>query len=298
VAAMAHRIVAAPISWGVCEVPGWGYQLEPDRVLGEMRDLGLTATELGPDGYLPLDPGAARDLLGRYGLRLVGGFVPAVLHRPDRAAALAGVERAAERLAAGGSTTMVLAADTDTEGYDQQAELDDTEWANLLDGLDEVGRVCRRAGLELTLHPHVGTVIERPAEVERILDDTDVALCLDTGHLLIGGTDPVALARAAPGRIRHVHLKDVDAGLAQRVASGERTYTDAVREGLYRPLGEGDIDMAAIVGALEGAGYTGWYVLEQDTILTTEPPAGQGPVRDVQASIDYLHKLASAGSGT
>jgi len=290
VAAMAHRIVAAPISWGVCEVPGWGYQLEPDRVLGEMRDLGLTATELGPDGYLPLDPGAARDLLGRYGLRLVGGFVPAVLHRPDRAAALAGVERAAERLAAGGSTTMVLAADTDTEGYDQQAELDDTEWANLLDGLDEVGRVCRRAGLELTLHPHVGTVIERPAEVERILDDTDVALCLDTGHLLIGGTDPVALARAAPGRIRHVHLKDVDAGLAQRVASGERTYTDAVREGLYRPLGEGDIDMAAIVGALEGAGYTGWYVLEQDTILTEEP-RGQGPVADVWASADHLRSV-------
>jgi inosose dehydratase len=278
-------------------VPGWGYQLDPDRVLGEMRDLGLAATELGPDGYLPLDAGATRALLDRYGLRLVGGFVPAVLHRPAPAHAIAAIERAAARLAAAGATTMVLAVDTDTEGYDQQAELDDTEWATLLDGLDAVGRVCRRAGLELTLHPHVGTVIERRAEVERLLADADVAICLDTGHLLIGGTDPVDLARSAPGRIRHVHLKDVDAGLAGRVAAGDLTYTDAVRSGLYRPLGKGDIDMAAIVGALEAAGYAGWYVLEQDTILTAEPPPGRGPIEDVRASVEYLRALAPAGAG-
>src|SRR4051812_30170958 len=195
---MLQRVAGAPISWGVCEVPDWGYQLDPERVLGELRDLGLGATELGPDGYLPPDPGATRALLGDYGLRLVGGFVPAVLHRPDRTAALATVERAAARLAAAGATTLVLAADTSADGYDQQAELDDTEWAALLDGLGEAELVCRRAGLELTLHPHVGTVIERRAEVERLLADAGVALCLDTGHLLIGGTDPVEPARAAP----------------------------------------------------------------------------------------------------
>ena len=75
-------IAGAPISWGVCEVPGWGYQLPPDRVLREMREVGLAATELGPDGFLPGDPGA---LLSRYGLRPVGGFTPLVLHVPGHA---------------------------------------------------------------------------------------------------------------------------------------------------------------------------------------------------------------------
>src|SRR5207253_4027364 len=97
-----------------------------------------------------------------------------------------------------------------------------------------------------TLHPHVGTVVERPEEVSRVLDGSDVALCLDTGHLLIGGTDPLELARSAAGRIGHVHLKDADRALAAAVRHGERDYTAAVRAGMYRPLGSGDIDIAGI----------------------------------------------------
>src|SRR5215217_8178516 len=77
------RLAGAPISWGVCEVPGWGRQLDADRVFGEMASLGLTATELGPIGYVPFDPGAIRERLGRHGLGLVGGFVPLVLHEPE-----------------------------------------------------------------------------------------------------------------------------------------------------------------------------------------------------------------------
>jgi inosose dehydratase len=294
---MTQRIAAAPISWGVCEVPGWGYQLEPDRVLGEMRELGLTATELGPDGFLPTDPNELRALLDHNGLRLVGGFVPVVLHRPLTPAALAAVERAVTGLAAGGADTLVLCADTEGAGYDQRADLDAAAWATLLAGLDRIRTLCAEAGLALTLHPHVGTVVERRAEVERLLADSDVALCLDTGHLLVGGTDPVQLARSSPDRIGHVHLKDVDARLAARIADGTMSYTDAVRAGLYRPLGAGDIDMAAIVAALEGAGYTGWYVLEQDTVLTAAPPPGQGPIDDVRASVQFLNQLDRAGAG-
>ncbi len=73
------KIAGAPISWGVCEVPGWGYQLSSDRVLTEMRQAGLTATELGPDGFLPTDTGELIALLDGYGLACVGGFVPVVL---------------------------------------------------------------------------------------------------------------------------------------------------------------------------------------------------------------------------
>jgi inosose dehydratase len=142
-----------------------------------------------------------------------------------------------------------------------------------------------------TLHPHVGTLVERPGEVRRVLDGSVIALCLDSGHLLIGGTDPAELAREAAGRVAHAHLKDVDAAWADRVRDGAVSYTEAVAAGLYRPLGQGDVDVAGLVGALREAGYDGWFVLEQDTVLTAEP-AGAGPADDVRTSLAYLRGLS------
>jgi len=108
----------------------------------------------------------------------------------------------------------------------------------------------------------------------------------------------VALAVEHTSRIRHTHLKDVDAAWAARVQSGEVGYTDAVRAGMYRPLGAGDIDISTIVSTLEKSGYDGWYVLEQDTILR-ERPVDDGPVADVRASIAHLRSIAvGLASGT
>src|SRR3954468_3049373 len=92
------RLAAAPISWGVCEVPGWGVQLPPERVLAEMAKLGFRATELGPQGWLPLDGARVRGALDRYGLRLVGGFVPVVVHEPELGETRAQAARAAAQL--------------------------------------------------------------------------------------------------------------------------------------------------------------------------------------------------------
>ncbi|MCP2329484.1 inosose dehydratase [Hamadaea flava] len=284
---IADRIAGAPISWGVCEVPGWGHQMAPDRVLTEMRDVGLAATEFGPEGFLPDAPADKADLLRQYGLRAVGGFVPVVLHDPA-VDVLATVAPALTAFTAAAASTLVLAADSGATGYDERVELDEDAWRTLLDNLDRIAEAAADRGITATLHPHVGTIVERRADVDRVLDGSRIPLCLDTGHLLIGGTDPVALAAAAPERIAHTHLKDVDDALAARVRAGELTYTDAVRAGMYRPLGQGDIDIAAIVRGLESAGYTGWYVMEQDAILTAEPPADGGPVADVRASLAFL----------
>jgi inosose dehydratase len=287
------RIAAAPISWGVCEVPGWGAQMATARVLSEMRDLGIHATEAGPDGYLGDDPNAAAELVRGYGLQLVGGFVPTVLHRPG---GLDPVRRAAELFAAAGADVLVVAAATGVEGYDDRPELSEDEWRIMIEGLDAAREICADKGLRCALHPHVGTMVEGPAEVERVLAASTVDLCLDTGHLLIGGNDPVAVARMAPHRVSHVHLKDVDAGLARRVLSGELSYSDAVHDGLYRPLGAGSVDVRGFIDVLEDAGYDGWYVLEQDAMLDAEPAAGGGPLDDVRASRDFLRSvLAAAG---
>jgi inosose dehydratase len=284
------QIAGAPISWGVCEVPGWGHQLAPDRVLAEMRELGLAATEFGPDGFLPADPDRRGALLESHGLRAVGGFVPVVLHDPARDPL---PEVAAQLDAFGTARTLVLAAVTGLDGYDERPELDDEGWTTLLANLDRLAGYAADRGVQATLHPHVGTLVERGEEVDRVLDGSAVPLCLDTGHLYIGGADPLALARAAADRIAHAHLKDVDTALAGQVRRGTLTYTEAVRAGMYRPLGGGDIDIAGIVRALAAAGYDGWYVLEQDTIVDAEPAPGAGPYADVHASIGYLKELVS-----
>jgi inosose dehydratase len=284
------RLAGAPITWGVCEVPGWGWQLGAERVLHEVSDLGLRAIELGPRGFLPDDPEEVARTLRRHDLRLAAGFLPAVLHRPEsRAATLESVAAAAESLATAGADLLVLAAELGNGGgYDRSAELSEREWKALLEGLDEVRGVAARHKLPVALHPHYGTAVERRDHIDRVVADSDVALCLDTGHLLVGGSDPVEVVRAADGRVTHVHFKDVDAGLASRVRAGEIGYRDAVALGLYRPLGDGDVDVTAVVKLLEAAGYDGWYVLEQDVVLATEPAAGDGPAASAARSVHYL----------
>jgi len=280
------KFAGAPISWGVCEVPGWGYQLTPEQVLTEMGDVGLSATELGPEGFLPTEPEALTALLNSHKLSCVGSFVPVVLHdaahdpAPDIAGPL-------DALTASGADVIVLAAATGSDGYDSRPTLDEAQWATLLANLDRLAEIVAERGLIAVLHPHVGTMVENHSEVQRVLDGSTIQLCLDTGHLLIGGTDPLQLARSVPGRIAHAHLKDVDAALAARVQAGELTYTEAVRAGMYTPLGSGDVDIAGIVTALRADGYDGWFVMEQDTILDGEP-SDEGPVRDVRASVAFL----------
>ncbi|MFF5338414.1 TIM barrel protein [Streptomyces sp. NPDC013181] len=296
-APLTQRIAGAPISWGVCEVPGWGHQLGTDLVLRQMREAGLAATEFGPEGFLPDAPAAKAATLASHGLRAVGQFVPVVLHDPDHDP-LPEVETALTGLLAADARTVVIAAATGADGYDDRPALDAAGWSVLLANLDRISLAAADAGVLAALHPHVGTMVESGDETQRVLDGSDIGLCLDTGHLLIGGGDPLALAARLPHRIVHVHLKDVRLDLADEVRAGRMTYTRAVAEGMYVPLGAGDIDIAGIVRLLEADGYAGWYVLEQDTILRAAPgeDGGADPLDDVRASVAHLRSLA-AGHG-
>jgi inosose dehydratase len=280
-----NRLAAAPISWGVCEVPGWGHQLAPDRVFAEIASLGIKATELGPIGYLRFEPAAIREALDRHGLRLVGGFVPLVLH--ERTLETAEAERIATVLAAAGAEVFNAAVVADAQ-WSPPVPLDDDRWRRLARHLHEVAQRVEQHGLTLALHPHAGTQVETAADVERALALTDVGWCLDTGHLLIGGVDPADFARRHGERVVHVHLKDVDMAVARRGLS----LVQAVQAGLFRPLGDGDVRLDEVLDGLDG--YGRWLVLEQDTALTgEEPPVGSGPVTDVRRSIEYLQRLAS-----
>ncbi|GAA1646055.1 TIM barrel protein [Actinoplanes couchii] len=287
----ADRVGGAPISWGVCEAPGWGHELPADRVLAEMSGLGLRATELGPTGYLGQTPADVRATLDRNGLTLIGGFLPVPMH-VCTAEDLAEAAAAMDTLAAAGAEVVVLAARSADGSYDHKVVLTDAEWHSLFAVLETLQRMAAERGLRASLHPHVGTAVETREAVLRLLDGSDVPLCLDTGHLLIGGMQPAELLELAAGRITHVHLKDVNLAVAATVQDGSIAYIDGVRNGMYTPLGSGDVDVAGIVAALEAAGYTGWYVLEQDCALAGAPASGEGPIGDVRTSIKFLTEVS------
>ncbi|MGH9133474.1 MAG: sugar phosphate isomerase/epimerase family protein, partial [Ilumatobacteraceae bacterium] len=249
------RIAGAPISWGVCEVPGWGLQLPVDRVLGEAAALGLTAMEQGALGWLPTDPLELRSKLGGYGLSLVGGFVPMILH--DRSRRQEMRERADEiagTIAAAGGRHFVTALVADLDDWSRVA-LDTEAWDSLLTGLDELDTVIAQHGVTQELHPHVDTLVEQDDELERFLDGCAVALCLDTGHLTIGGTDPVAIAERYADRVGLVHLKDIDAAALQRLRQGELSLMGATQAGLFPPLGDGIVPIARVIESLIERGY-------------------------------------------
>jgi inosose dehydratase len=118
----------------------------------------------------------------------------------------------------------------------------------------------------------VGTYVETPDEIDAFLDASDVGLTFDTGHLLLGGGDPLPAWRRWSSRIDHVHLKDVDLAVLDAVRARRGSMVDVWASRAFVPLGEGDLDVAGIVHAVQDDGYDGWVVIEQDVLPTGDVP--------------------------
>lgn len=292
-----ERLAGAPISWGVCEVPGWGLELSPRRVLGEMQQVGLSATELGSDGYLPTDPAELKDLCAEFGLTMIGGFVPLVVHEAaELDTTLEVARRTAALMSAAGGSVFVTSAVTDWD-WGPRPELSSDDWAFSAKTLRMLDEIVAEFGMTQAIHPHLRTIVETKADIEALLDASDVGWTFDMGHMQIGGMDPMEFIDVAFDRIRHVHLKDVVMDLAAPVFAGEQSIMDGVQAGMFCNLGRGDVAIGAIVTELEARGYDQWYVLEQDAAITSgEPEVGAGPLLDVLASIEYLGGIGATAS--
>ena len=156
-----QRLAGAPISWGVCEVPGWGIELSPDRVLGEMQQLGLSATELGSDGYLPTDPAELKDLCQQYDLTMIGGFVPVVIHEPSEVqATIDATHRAAKLMSAAGGTLFVSSPVTDWN-WGPRRDLDSSDWQHGAKMLSVIDDILGEYGMTHAMHPHLRTSWKR-----------------------------------------------------------------------------------------------------------------------------------------
>ena len=287
------RVASAPISWGICEVPGWGKMLSTNRVLSEMAQLGLAGTELGAPGFLPTDPDEIDAILEEHKLKLLGGFTPVVVHNPvERDATMEYVRKTIELFKKTGATQLV-SSPVYTWNWDTPGALTNDEIKHMFKVLDEITLMCKDNGISNVLHPHLMTVVETKSDVERVLDGCDVDWCLDSGHLAIGGVDILEFAKAAFDRIGHVHLKDVDLSRAQSVLNRSQSIMQGVQDGLFTVLGKGDVPIIELVTFLENNGYQGWYVIEQDMAITGDLPApGTGPIELVGESLAYLRSIS------
>jgi inosose dehydratase len=289
------RLATGPVTWGVDFADG------PDNppwelVLDEIASSPVRALELGPVGYLPEDPEVLRAALGSRSLEAVGSFVFDDLHEPaERDRVLAVAERACRAISAAGGDVLVIidrpsAERAATAGRSAAARrLDPREWAAMLDTTQRVADVARASGLRPAVHPHAGGYLEFEDEIERLTNDSDLDLCLDTGHLAYAGTPPdVALERYGP-RLAHVHLKDVDWQVLERVRAQGLDFWAAIADGVFCALGEGMVDFAAVYRALRRCGYTGFATIEQDRV-----PGSGTPLEDLAASVRFLSALGPA----
>jgi inosose dehydratase len=262
-----------------------------------MQELGLAATEVGSDGYLPTDPAELRDLCQEFDLEMIGGFVPIVIHdTSEEQATIEAVHRAAALMSAAGGTVFVSCAVTSWD-WQPRTQLGSSAWRQAARMLSMIDEIVEGYGMTQALHSHLGTIVETRDEVLRVLEMCGVGFTLDTGHLQVGGMDPLTFVDEVFDRIQHVHLKDVIMDLAAPVAAGEQSILQGVQSGMFCNLGRGDVAIREIVRRLEDRGYDHWYVLEQDAALTSGQPAvGRGPILDVRESIEFLRGIETTVS--
>jgi inosose dehydratase len=236
------RVANAPVSYGAFEQTIGVLPNVPaaDTVLDAIAAAGYEGTELGPYGYFGTGV-ALHEALERRGLRLAGAFVALDFAGGD----LEPLEQTLALLEPYGAPAIL------SDSGPRDGEVD-------LDGVTRAVDVARMRGLEPVFHHHMGTRVQTPAEIARLLSGTDVALLLDTGHLAAGGGDPVHAVHEWGDRVRHVHVKDVSLGVIRDAPD----WDEAWRRGAFCELGAGDVDLAAFFAALEG--YDGWVVVEQD----------------------------------
>jgi inosose dehydratase len=280
----------SPVSWGISDVPGWGHQLDVERVLSEAAAVGEGAIEAGPPGFLPDRSDLARPMLKRHHLRVVAGSAQAILHHHDISGAeLAVLDGHASWLAALGAETLVLSPVPPRDAGDKHGiVLSSMGWAHLLHLIGSVQHVCSRHKLRLAVQPRYGSMIQGPSDIERLLVGTEALLCIDVGQLVLVGADPVEVLELAAGRIQHVRLNDIDEHLATQVREFGLDYGEAVSENLFKPLGTGDADVDRVVETLRKTRYSGWYALQQDTRL---PSAEDRPLGMISRSLQHLRDL-------
>lgn len=267
----------APVNWNNRDVPEYRPWTPYDEMLDEMAMAGYPGTEIGTE--FPEDPARVLADLGKRGLLPASTFCSLNLRnaaiRGEEIERAVGVARFLKKL----GVDIILIADGGdvlrraVAGHAQEdAGLAAEQWQSVATGLDDLGQRCNQLGVRVAFHNHVGTYIETEGELSRLLTSTDaecVGLCFDVGHMVYAGGDVERIMRDYGGRLRYVHLKDVDPEVLARCRREGLGFHDALRLGIFPEFGKGIVNFDAFFSALDARNYAGWIIAEQDTTAQT-----------------------------
>ena len=299
------RIAASPINWCNDDMVDLGDRYSFQDILRDMSSLGFTGTEMGRK-Y----PRRARDLrpaLAQWGLVLSSAWK--TVHLTQSADALADVlsqyQDHVRFLRDMGCEYVVTAEGGGSVHWDVAGDAGRVspftagQWEIFARNLNVAGRMCKNHGLKLAYHAHYGTNVETEEDIDRLMAMTDpehVTLLYDTGHIALGGGDPLGVLKRHLNRIEYVHLKDVRESVATRVAAKELGFLEAVRAGVFTVPGDGAIDFSPLFEVLADSGYRGWFVIEAE-----QDPDRAQPIEYMKRALDYLRPwlpTARRGSGS
>lgn len=286
----AIHLASAPVSWGIMEETDDTHWPTWQKVLDEISQLGFEGTELGPYGFYPTNPAHLRDELVRRNLTLTSAFVPIGFFEPRRQTADLQLARDVARLLRSLDCPYIVLADA-VRAPGDNAEPDHAAWQNAARLMETLAQEFKQDGLDTVFHLEAGSHLETPAHMDLLAELTDpnlVGICLDTGHHAYSLGNPREAIAKHGQRIRYVHLKDLNPDVARRVRDEGLDFYSAVRAGIFPPIGEGKVDIKGVVDDLKAMGYSGWIVVEQDTLDPTDA-AGRTPLEAVRISRRYLH---------
>jgi inosose dehydratase len=269
------RVATAPMNWNSDDLPDLRPLIPIERVLAEMVQAGYEGTEYGTG--LPADPAELARMLERYGLALASNFCWVSLEdRRKHEGEIAQAVAVARTLSAmkvqelilglrGSPARIELAGRVPADG---SASLTAAQWRVVTDGLHALAAECEPLGVRLAVHPHAGSYVETREELDALLHSTEpraLGLCVDAGHLVYGGADPVEVVRTFGSRTRYVHIKDVNPEVLAECQAQGIGFLDALRRYVFCGLGKGAVDLQGFVDGLQRAGFAGWMVVEEDT---------------------------------
>ena len=292
---MSIRFGVSPIAWINDDMPEIGGDTPLATVLGDTRDIGFSGIELG--GKFPRDPAILKELLGSYGLDLVGGWYSSNLLVRDAEEEIEALQPHLRLLEAMGSEVFVIAETSNAIHSDRSRPLSATprlgadEWPEFGRRLGEVADYIADRGLRFAYHYHLGTVVERQEDLRAFLDHTGdhVGLTVDTGHSRLGGIDYLGIIRERPERVSHVHCKDVRSHVHGTICESGRSFLDGVLAGMFTVPGDGELDFSAVLGALADTGYSGWIIIEAE-----QDPAVADPRHYAEIGLRTLRAAAAA----
>lgn len=289
------KLGIAPIAWTNDDMPDLGKENTFEQCISEMALAGFTGCEVG-NKYPRNDIPALKKALSLRNMQICNAwFSSFLISKPYEEVEKEFIEHITFLKEMGAKVVGISEQSysiqgTDKAVFEEKYIMNDKEWDMLCTGLNKLGKVAKDMGIALTLHHHMGTVVQTEAEIDRMMENTDpeyFSLLFDSGHLAYCGEDYMSVLNKYAKRIKHVHLKDIRPEMVKKVKDEHLSFLQGVRLGTFTVPGDGAIDFKPIFDVLDKAGYEGYVLVEAE-----QDPAIANPFEYALKARKYINEVS------